>query len=592
METPKGFRASLLQFLLFLPYFIGLLFLGFIKGIVLCPLVCLVVTIGNTAVILTLLPIHIIWTFYSILSAKQIGPILKLFICLCLPVGIILWLVLGVLGSVLGSALYGFLSPIFATFDAVGEGKSYPFFHCFYDGTWSTVERSFTVVRDFKDVCFHSYFSLMDEFKTCCPDSKYHEIRLLKLPGALVASALGVLVDFPVISLVALYKSPYMLFKGWHRLFHDLIGREGPFLETMCVPIAGLAILLWPLAVTGAVLGSVVSSIFLGAYSGVVSYQESSFYYGLCFVVASVSIYDEYSTDILDMPEGSCFPRPKYRRNEDEPTPFSGPIPRLGSVKNTSSTRSGSVRAPMIEIKPLDMLESLFVECRKFGDVLASKGLINSKDIEDARSSKGSQVISVGLPAYALLQEILRSVKANSSGLLLNDGVTELTTKNRPKDAFFDWFLHPFLILKEQLKATNLSEEEEEYLGRLVLLYGDSERLKNSYDGSSSPLLTELKRGELDAFARRIQGLTKTVSRYPTFRRHFVCLVKKLYEDLDQNRDGSGKDEDSSITEAPTPAKIFSRIFSKSQRSFRRKGSMNGSDQESQKGVSRNVDIV
>ncbi|KAH0923820.1 hypothetical protein HID58_023838, partial [Brassica napus] len=568
MEPPKGFRASLLQFFIFLPYFIGLLFLGFIKGVVLCPLVCLVVTIGNSAVILSLLPVHFVWTFYSIVRAKQIGHILKFFLCLCLPAAIILWLVLGILASVLGGALYGFLSPIFATFDAVGEGKPYPFFHCFYDGTWSTLKRSFTVVRDFKDVCFHSYFSLMDELRICCPDQKHYEIRLTQLPGALVVSALGILVDLPVITLVAICKSPYMLFKGWHRLFQDLIGREGPFLETMCVPIAGLVILLWPLAVVGAVLGSVVSSIFLGAYAGVVSYQESSFYYGLCFVVASVSIYDEYSTDILDMPEGSCFPRPKYREKEAETTAFSGPIPRLGSL-----------------------LDGLFVECRKFGEALASKGLINSKDIEEARSSKGSQVISIGLPAYGLLYEILRSVKANTTGLLLIDGVTELTTKNRPKDAFFDWFLHPFLILKEQMKATNLSEEEEEYLGRLVLLYGDSERLKNSYAESASPTLTERKRAELDAFARRIQGLTKTVSRYPTFRRHFVCLVKKLSEDLDLNHDGSVKEE-GSITEAPAPVKIFSRIFSKSQRSFRRKGSLNGSDQETRKGVSRSVHIV
>lgn len=183
----------------------------------------------------------------------------------------------------------------------------------------------------------------------------------------------------------------------------------------------------------------------------------------------------------------------------------------------------------------------MFEECRRFGEVLAAKGLINSTDIEEARSSKGSQVISVGLPAYALLYEILRSVKANSVGLLLGkvsfffyyevfqfqccilnqqetnkidskdiflflfvgDGVTEITTKNRPKDAFFDWFLNPFLILKEQLKATNLSEEEEEYLGRLVLLYGDSERLKGSYVDFVSPPLTERRRAELDAFARR-----------------------------------------------------------------------------------------
>lgn len=64
-----------------------------------------------------------------------------------------------------------------------------------------------------------------------------------------------------------------MLFKGWHRLFHDLIGREGPFLETLCVPFAGLAILLWPAIVVGSILVSIVSSVFLGAYAGIVAYQ-------------------------------------------------------------------------------------------------------------------------------------------------------------------------------------------------------------------------------------------------------------------------------------------------------------------------------
>lgn len=30
---------------------------------------------------------------------------------------------------------------------------------------------------------------------------------------------------------------------------------------------------------------------------------------GFAYVVSSLAIYDEYSNDILDMPEGSCFPR-------------------------------------------------------------------------------------------------------------------------------------------------------------------------------------------------------------------------------------------------------------------------------------------
>lgn len=107
----------------------------------------------------------------------------------------------------------------------------------------------------------------------------FHQLcsRLLDIPGAIIAGVLGVLVDVPLISVIAIFKSPYMLFKGWHQLFHDLIGREGPFLETICVPFAGLAILLWPLAVVGAVLGSILATIFLGAYAGIVVYQVRIF---------------------------------------------------------------------------------------------------------------------------------------------------------------------------------------------------------------------------------------------------------------------------------------------------------------------------
>ena len=79
--------------------------------------------------------------------------------------------------------------------------------------------------------------------------------------------------DVPLITAVALWKSPYMLLKGWKRLLEDLIGREGPFLETVCVPFAGLAIILWPLAVIGALMGAIFSSFFLGLYAGVIVHQ-------------------------------------------------------------------------------------------------------------------------------------------------------------------------------------------------------------------------------------------------------------------------------------------------------------------------------
>ncbi|WJX75808.1 hypothetical protein P8452_59300 [Trifolium repens] len=530
MEPPSGFCASLLSFIHFLPFFIGLLVLGTIKGVILFPLTCLIMTIGNSAIIIGLWPAHVIWTYYCVLRAKQFGPLLKLVICICvLPVLLISWPVVGIVGSIIGGAAYGLLQPIFATIEAVEEGKEDKLFHCFVDGTWSTIQRSCMVVRDLKDVCFLSYFSVMDDLRQNGPPNKYYEIRLLYLPGAFLAAVIGMLVDVPVISFIAVCKGPYMLFKGWHRLFHDLVGREGPFLETICVPFAGLAILLWPLAVAGAVLASILASYFLGAYAGVVAYQESSFKFGLRYVIAALSLYDEYSNDILDMPEGTCFPRPQYRKNMDSSIKTSGSV----SVSRPSSfrrapSRSSSMKNNIVELKSLELLDGLFKECCIVGEKMISEGLITGKDIEEAKSGKGSNVISIGLPAYCLLQGLLRSAKVNSMGILINDD-TELTLTNRPREKFFEWFLNPLLIIKDQIKAENLSASEEDYLCKLVLLSGDAERLKISGVGPAPE--SEVKRAELEALARRLQGITKSMTRFPTFKRRFDDLVKTLYDD-------------------------------------------------------------
>lgn len=50
-----------------------------------------------------------------------------------------------------------------------------------------------------------------------------------------------------------------------------------------------------------------------------------------------------------------------------------------------------------------------------------SEGVVTRKDIEDAKSNRESgQFIIIGLPAYGFLQVLLRSAKAESTGLLLS----------------------------------------------------------------------------------------------------------------------------------------------------------------------------
>nr|XP_029149943.1 uncharacterized protein LOC112755166 [Arachis hypogaea] len=65
-------------------------------------------------------------------------------------------------------------------------------------------------------------------------------------------------------------------------------------------------------------------------------------------------------------------------------------------------------------------------------------------------------------------------------------------------------------ILIKQFRAEQLSPPEEDYLCKLVLLSGDSERLKNS---STAPApVSEVKRAELDALARRDHQIYDKVS--------------------------------------------------------------------------------
>ncbi|VVA17850.1 PREDICTED: membrane [Prunus dulcis] len=560
MEPPKGVLASLWNFICFLPYFIGLLLLGNFKGILFCPLICLIMTIGNSAIILGLWPVHFLWTYYCMFRAKRYGPALKIVVCIfVLPVQLILWPVVGIVGSIVGGAAYGFLSPVMETFQAVGEGKTNQLYHCFYDGIWSTVQGCFTVVRDFGDVCYHTYFSVMDDLREQGPpDAKYYEIRVLYLPGAVIISVLGFMVDMPVISFIALCKSPYMLFKGWHRLFHDLIGREGPFLETICVPFAVSFLVL------------LLEWLFI-----------RSPHFGWGYAISLHPCPYMMNTAMISL---TCQKDPAFqgqtterRPNWAEPTlvdPLSqGPAP--SEVFPPARFHSLILS---LSWKPLELMDSLFKECKHHGEIMVSEGLITLQDIEDAKSSKGSRVISIGLPAYCLLQALLRSAKANSVGILLSDNVTELTSSNRPKETFFDWFFHPLLIIEDQIKAENLSEAEEAYLCKLVLLNGDPLRSKNSNIGSAPE--SERKQAELDAFARRLQGITKSISRYPTFRRRFENLVNAISDDLAQN-DGSSKPTDGPKT-IPRSKSAFAQLFSQKSFSFTNKTSNHGYDPESQ----------
>ncbi|KAL7584108.1 hypothetical protein Lser_V15G45531 [Lactuca serriola] len=534
MKVPRGFIAKLWSFVSFLPFFLLLLSLGLLKGVIIGPIVVMIMVVGNSSVAIGLWPAHFFWTYYCVLKTKRVGWVLKLLVLLFLPLPLVLWPVVAIVGSLLGGIGFGFFSPLIATFEVIGTDHKDKCFHCFVDGCFSTLEGSCTVVRDFTDFCFHSYFSFMDDLSEEIPaGEKPVDIRLSKLPKSLFIIPIAIAIDVPLITGVALWKSPYMLIIGWKRLLEDLIGREGPFLETVCVPFAGLAIVLWPLAVAGAVIASLFSSFGLALYSAIIVHQEDSIKFGFAYIVAVVSLFDEYTNDLLYLREGSCFPRPRYRENMKA----SDGLERRNSIdmkneKESSrgsrlvSQRSKTLKQALQQYTPVQVWDWLFKSCEVNGRILFRDGLIEVKDIEECIVKGKCKKLGIKLPAWSILQCLLASAKSESSGLIISDEV-ELTRTNLPRDKVFEWFIGPLLIMKEQIKGLELSEDEEFCLKKLVMR-NKNERPED-WDDTGFPSADHVRRAQLQAIIRRLQGIVGSMSRLPTFRRKLKNLVKVLY---------------------------------------------------------------
>ncbi|XWS31113.1 hypothetical protein CRYUN_Cryun23aG0049800 [Craigia yunnanensis] len=516
MEVPAGLLAKLWSFASFLPFFFLLFILGLLNGNYKTSCNHWSCCGGN----------YCDWKFSSggwalactfsmdfLLCSKnkRLGLVLKIVVLISLVAPLVLWPVVAIVASLLGGIGYAFFAPLIVTFEAVGHNAVDKCYHCFARFAYiflSCMNNTFIhnasvvytnagkgsciVVEDFTDFCFHSYFFYMD-------------VKLSKLPGCLLVGLIGMLVDVPLITAVTLWKSPYLLFKGWKGLLEDLIGREGPFSETVCVPFAGLAILLWPLAVVGAVVGAIIASFFLGFYGGVIVHQEESMHMGFSYIISVVSLFDEYVNDLLYLREGSCLPRPRYRGNM-------GHSPEMEKVDSNCynellNTGEGSSRKKLIsensrtlkwaiqQYRPMQVWDWLFKLCEVNGRILLRDGLISIKDIEECIVKGKCRKVSIKLPAWSILQCLLASANCNSSGLMTCDNV-ELTRSNVPRDK---------------------------------LVMGCKNEKPDDWNDSGYPSGDSVRRAQLQAIIRRLQGIVASMSRIPTFWRRFRNLLKLLF---------------------------------------------------------------
>jgi len=523
--------------------FCSALFVGALKSLLVGPIAGLTLIIGNIVVILGLFPSHVAWTIYTLVKTNRFDAPLKIAFLFALPALFAIWLGLSIAGSVLLGVGYGFFSPWVSAFEAFRqEDESKKFFHCLVDGTWGTIKGSCTVVRDFADICYHSYPLYLKELRESPSTNELQPLRFIHVPGCIFVGVMGLVVEIPLYTAIAIVKSPYMLFKGWHRLIHDLISREGPFLETACIPVAGLTILIWPLFVIGSIIMAVFSSFFIGLYGSVVVYQERSIKRGVAYVIAMVAEFDEYTNDWLYLREGSILPKPIYRKKKishssessDGGNP-SGEVKTSSVITETpamlvpSISPSRSVREAIQEVKMVQIWGNMMRGCELRGKELLDANVIMPDDLYDwlkAKSSTEASIVGVGLPCYAFLQTLLNSIKVGSDGLLLLDN-TEVTHLNRPQDRLLDWFFQPIMVLKEQIRIIRLGDGEARFLEKSVLFGSNTQRMEAWENGSLVPQ-DALRAAQIQGISRRMVGMIRSVSKFPTYRRRFRQIVKAL----------------------------------------------------------------
>ncbi|KAL1824319.1 hypothetical protein ACET3Z_011097 [Daucus carota] len=405
------------------------------------------------------------------------------------------------------------------------------------DGTWETIQGSSTMVQDFADLCYHSYHVHLKELQESTSEEDLHPLRLIHIPGCIIVGILGLLVEIPSYAVIAIVKSPLLLLKGWHRLTHDLLHREGPFLETGCIPIAGLSIITWPIIVVGHIAMAILSSIFIGLYGAVIVYQERSFRRGLAYVIAMVAEFDEYTNDWLYLREGSIIPKPQYRKKKSPHLdssnqaiggrPISSAIKEAPPILMEKLLPSRSVKETIKEVKMVQVWENMMRSKELRGKELVDANLITVADLYDwlnAKNSEEGAVIGIGLPCYSFYCTIVNSIKSGSAGIMIFDDF-EINDLNRPQDKLVDWFHQPVMVLKEQIRG--MEESELKYLEKYLLFGNDHKRMEAWDNGGVMPH-DAVKAARLEGIARRMVGLVKSTSKFPTYRRKLRQVVKSL----------------------------------------------------------------
>eukprot|EP01087_Luapelamoeba_hula_P014361 TRINITY_DN4194_c0_g1_i1.p1 TRINITY_DN4194_c0_g1~~TRINITY_DN4194_c0_g1_i1.p1 ORF type:complete len:311 (-),score=28.10 TRINITY_DN4194_c0_g1_i1:108-1040(-) len=274
-------------------------FLALIHGLIAVIPTMVMVVPACTVISVILLPHDIVLTYKSVYGTSVIGPNLKCLAMLTLPIPLLLWPVLVLIGSILVSLLWGLFAPMAFVFD-----KEYNLLWGPIIATWKYAAKG---VKSFWKFNYETYFQSLREFETEeLPEAGVpFDISIIQLIVGLFIGIIGAVFVGTFCGILSVLKCIPLTIRGYYEMWKAFFSTN--LNEKIClfVPFV-IANLLLPLVALLVLAFVVVAGFFVGCAASYSSYK-CGFFEGFKWMGTAVIAWDTATNSLMINVESSCF---------------------------------------------------------------------------------------------------------------------------------------------------------------------------------------------------------------------------------------------------------------------------------------------
>jgi len=274
---------------------------GLLKGLLICIPCAFIPTIACFLMALVLLPHDVVLSFYTLAATPRLGCTIKFFALLLLPVPLLLWPFMVLLGVLLGAFCYALGGPVVLTFSSKEESVCVA-------GVAEVVKVCVVEFpKAFWDFNYNSYFAYLLDFRAPLKqDEKPFDIPIYWIPFGLLLVFLGELVSLPSALVIGIIK----FFPGLFRCYLEIVKLwwdADSAIKVLSFPLWVLSLLLMPFGAVIILILFLLYSIYVGITPAIEAWNEGSLA-GFATIIQNVFDMDQITNMLIFDWDESCMP--------------------------------------------------------------------------------------------------------------------------------------------------------------------------------------------------------------------------------------------------------------------------------------------